>query len=229
VQNGSAFLLQNIWLNSTYLQIQLQHFINWRHKLWLKCVYCTRDSMKVISPLFFFYRNYNHNYNEIYIHHRYINLKVEIIFPHSIPHYQHTFTTFAWDTVCWSHKTLCWSIRALPTCCVSAQCCLQKSMLGVHPSGDKTDVSLRVLNQDCREDEWKQVTPLLQLPPLCADWCAVWHCHAGEGFDSSSCLVKPFKFVVWTTLKSVNTALNWLWHLSPIIPLTRFFQSFRRS
>jgi hypothetical protein len=155
VQNRSAFLLWNIWLNSPYLQIQVQHFINWRQKLWLKRVYGTRDSMKVIPPIFFL-RNDNHNYNKIYIHHRYTNSKVEIIFSHSIPHYQHTFTTFAWDTVCWSHKTLCSSITALPTCHVSAQCHLQNSVLGVHPSGDKTDGSQRVLNQDCREDEWKK-------------------------------------------------------------------------
>jgi len=38
--------------------------------------------MKVIRPLFFFFRNYDHNYNKIYIHHRYINSKVENIFPY---------------------------------------------------------------------------------------------------------------------------------------------------
>lgn len=154
MQNRSAFLLRNIWLNSPYLQIQLQHFINWRQKLWLKCVYGTRDSIKVIPPIFF-----SETITTIIIKFTYIigtNSKVEIIFPHSIPHYQHTFTTFAWDTIRWSHKILWWSIRALPTCHVSAQCHLQNSVLGVHLSGDKTDGSQRVLNQDCREDEWKK-------------------------------------------------------------------------
>jgi hypothetical protein len=40
--------------------------------------------------------------------------------------------------------------------------------------------SRRVLNRDCREDEGEQSTPLIQLPPLCADWCAVWRYPAGE-------------------------------------------------
>jgi hypothetical protein len=36
----------------------------------------------------------------------------------------------------------------------------------------------------------------LQFRPLCADWCAVWRCHAERGLDSSSCLAEPFEFVV---------------------------------
>jgi hypothetical protein len=79
-----------------------------------------------------------------------------------------------------------------------------------------------LLIRDCREHEGERSTPSLQLPPLCADWCAVWRCHAAGGLDSSSCLVEPFESVVLTSLMSAHNALNWLWHLSPIIPLTRF-------
>jgi hypothetical protein len=35
-------------------------------------------------------------------------------------------------------------------------------------------------------------------------------------------LAETFEFVVLTTLMPANTALNWLWHLYPRIPLTRF-------
>ena len=65
--------------------------------------------------LLFFLRNCHYNYNKIHISHGYILYKFQIIFWHSL-HYQHTFPTFAWDTVCQSHKTIYWSVRALHTC-----------------------------------------------------------------------------------------------------------------
>jgi len=64
-----------------------------------------------------------------------------------------------------------------------------------------------VLNWACKEDEEQQATPLLQLPRLCVDWCAVWHYNAG-GRYSFSCLARPFNFM------SAHIALNWLWHFS---------------
>jgi len=42
----------------------------------------TRGSYKVIPPIFFL-RNYDYNYNEIYIYHAYILHKVDTIFPQS--------------------------------------------------------------------------------------------------------------------------------------------------
>jgi len=86
----------------------------------------------------------------------------------------------------------------------SSECILQ---------GAKKDGNRRVQNRDCKEDEGEKSTHLLQLPPLCPDWCAVWRCHA-EGLDSGSCLAGPIEFVVLTSLMFAHIALNWLWHLS---------------
>jgi hypothetical protein len=99
----------------------------------------------------------------------------------------------------------------------------------VHLSRGQEDGSQRVQNQDCREDEGEQSTQLLQLPPLCTDWCGVWHCHVGGGLDSSSCLAILFKFIVLTSLMSAHIALHWLWHLSPRIPLTRLLHCSRHD
>lgn len=103
--------------------------------------------------------------------HGYILYRVEVNLPQSLVCYQHTFSTFAWDIVF--------------------------QLVGVHPSGGQKDGSWRVLNWDCRENEGKQSTPLLQLTPLCTDWFAVWCCHAGRVPDSSSCLAEPFEFVIF--------------------------------
>jgi hypothetical protein len=65
---------------------------------------------------FFFLRNCSYDYNEIYLYHGYILYKVEIIFTQNIFHFQHTFSTCAWDTICQSQK-LWLSIRALYICC----------------------------------------------------------------------------------------------------------------
>jgi len=53
-----------------------------------------------------------------------------------------------------------------------------------------------VLNPYFVEVEREESTRLLQLPPLCAEWCAVWHCYKGEGLYSPSCFDEPFEFVV---------------------------------
>jgi len=54
----------------------------------------------------------------------------------------------------------------------------------------------------------KMASLLLQVPPLCTDWCAVWHCHSGGGFDSFFWLAEPFKFIVLTCLMSALIVLN---------------------
>ena len=113
-----------------------------------------------------------------------------------------------------------WSVEALHPRSFSSSS--TNGFLEVHPSGGQRNGSQRVLNRNWRDEEGEQSTPLLQLPPLCADWCADWCCHAGGGLDSSSCLVQPFEFFVLTSLKSAYMAVNWLWHLSSTIPLTRF-------
>jgi hypothetical protein len=59
--------------------------------------------MNVMSPNFF---SENYNYNVIYIFHRDIPYKVEIISPQSL-HYKHTFSSFALYATCQLHKTLC--------------------------------------------------------------------------------------------------------------------------
>ena len=78
-----------------------------------------------------------------------------------------------------------------------------------------------MLNRDCREDEGEQSTPLLQLPPLWAYWCAFLRCHVG-GLVLSSCLAESFELVVLTSLLPAHIAVNLLWHLCPRITLTRF-------
>lgn len=93
-----------------------------------------------------------------------------------------------------------------------------------HPSGDQKDDSWGRLNQYCREDEGKQSAILLQLPPLCPDWCAVWHCLAGRVLTSYYCLPQPFKFIVLTSSISAHFALNWLWHLSPRVILNQYIK-----
>jgi hypothetical protein len=37
--------------------------------------------------------NYNYSYTDIYMHRAYVLYKVEIIFPHSLLHYRHTFSS----------------------------------------------------------------------------------------------------------------------------------------
>jgi len=56
----------------------------------------------------FFLRNYYYKYNEIDMYQGYILYKLEIVSPQSFHYYQHTFSTFVWDSVmlCWSCKTV---------------------------------------------------------------------------------------------------------------------------
>jgi len=49
--------------------------------------------------------------------------KVEIIFPRSIHHYQHTYLTLRWIALHWSSRTIHWSVRALHACCISSHHC----------------------------------------------------------------------------------------------------------
>jgi hypothetical protein len=82
------------------------------------------------------------------------------------------FSTFAWDAVCRSRKTLCWTSQ-LFTRAVFQPVVVRKS-LECTLQGDQKDGNRRVLNRDRRGDEGEQSTSLIQLPPLCADRCAVW-------------------------------------------------------
>jgi hypothetical protein len=100
--------------------------------------------------------------------------KLRLFFPKSLLHYQHTFSTFTWDSVCRSRKTFCWSIRA-PHARYFSSSSSEKGVLGVHPSRGQKYGSQKVLNRDCWEDEWEQSTALLQLPPL-------WATGVGSGF-----------------------------------------------
>lgn len=114
-------------------------------------------------------------------------------FPQNLLHCQHNFCTFAWDAVCRSSKTLSWNVAALHATCVSARRRPQNGVTGVYPSGDQQDGSRRVLNRDCRGVWGEQCTSLLHLPPLCADRCVVWHCHAGGWVDPTFCVAEPFR------------------------------------
>jgi len=64
------------------------------------------------------------------------------------------------------------------------------------------------VNQDYREDEGEQSSPLLPLPPLCADWCVVFGVVVAGIVHSSSCLAEPLEFVVLTSMVTVHIALN---------------------
>jgi len=105
--------------------------------------------------------------------------KVRLIFSQSLIQYQHTFSTFAWKA---------------------------SSTLGFVSSAQRVPWS--VVYWDCRDDGEGQSTPLLKLPPLCADPCAGWRCHAGGRPDSSSCLAEPFEFLLLIPLMSAHIALN---------------------
>jgi len=50
----------------------------------------------------------------------------------------------------------------------------------------------------------EQSTPLLQVPPLCTNWCVAWHFHAGQGLDSLYSGAEAFEFVVATSLMSTQ-------------------------
>ena len=98
--------------------------------------------------------------------------KVEIIFPQSLLHYQHSFSTFAWDALCRSRKTLWWTSQLFTR--AAFQPVVVRKSLECTLQGDQKDGSRRVLNRDRREDEREQSTPLIHLPSFCEDRCAVW-------------------------------------------------------
>lgn len=91
------------------------------------------------------------------------------------------------------------------THCGSAHC-LPKGIVRVHPSGSQKDRSQGVLNWVCREPVGGQSISLLQLPAWCAEWCAVWRCHAGW-LDLSFCLARCFEFVVLASLMPLCSEL----------------------
>lgn len=63
-------------------------------------------------------------------------------------------------------------VRVLHVLCVSPRC-PQNGVLGLHPSGGQNYGSRMMLNRGCWEVEREKSAPLLELPALCADWCAV--------------------------------------------------------
>jgi len=75
-----------------------------------------------------------HTCNAIYKYQGYVFHEVEIIFSQIIIHYQHTFSNFAWDAVCWSRKIPCCSVGTL-----QARPCSHKGVLGVHSAGVHRD------------------------------------------------------------------------------------------
>ena len=134
-----------------------RHELRWKNGGAISGFHSMYEGRCESNAAYCFLRNYNYNYNEIYICHGYILYKVWIIFPQSLLHYQQTFFTFAWDTVCRSRETLCWRVAALHARCVSARLRPQNGVLGVHPSWGHKDRRQRLLNRDCREDEGEKV------------------------------------------------------------------------
>lgn len=100
-------------------------------------------------------------------------------------------SSLAWDAVCRSRKILCCSVGAPNASCVSALRRPQNGVFKVRPSAGQKGGSRRVLNRDCREGEGEQSAPLLHFPPLFAERCTVWRCHAEGRLDSSSCSAEP--------------------------------------
>jgi hypothetical protein len=121
-----------------------------------------------------------------------------------------------WDAVCCSHKTLCSRIRGLHARCLSAHRILKYSLI-VHHSGRQKDGSRRVLNQDCGENEGEWSAPLLQ---LCAEWCVVGVMR-GRTWFIFMC-GRTLQIHCFNLCNICTYRLNWLRHLCPWIPLTRF-------
>ena len=151
----------------------------------LELICTTRGGTKVMSPIIFWETVITVEMKSTYTMHTPFT-KLRLCFIIST-----LFATFVWSTVCRSCTTLCWSFTALHTCCVLALCHLQNGILRVPPPGGQEGWRWRVQNRDCREDEREQSTSLLQLHPLCTDWCVVWCCQAGS-LDSPSYIVPYF-------------------------------------
>ena len=86
-------------------------------------MFTTTFKMKVIAKCegqnesnasYFSIINYNYSYHEIYRYHRCILYKGEIIFPLSLCHYQHSFSTPAWVALCRSWKFFAKVLQGLP-------------------------------------------------------------------------------------------------------------------
>ena len=130
-----------------------------------------RGGTKVMLPSPPPRRYYNSSYNKIYIYHGLTLYKVEIIFPQSLPLSTLFFRLCMRRSMPVAQNSLP-NVGALHARPVLAR--RRPEVLGVHPSRGPKNGSRRVLNRDRREDEGEQSTPLIQLPPLCADRCAVW-------------------------------------------------------
>jgi len=76
-----------------YLQVFL-HSFEFLCTVFIILPYFTNVGMQVM-PCVYCLRNYNYNYNEIYLLSGYSLFKVGIIFSQSLLHYQHTLPTFA--------------------------------------------------------------------------------------------------------------------------------------
>jgi hypothetical protein len=111
------------------------HGVTCTYFLWLKhsveWQYITKVGMKVASSILFL-TNCNYSYLETYIYHKYILYKIDIIFPQSLLRFQHTFSSGAWDDVCWSNEA-----SEILTHAVSAGRHPKNGVFGVHTSGSK--------------------------------------------------------------------------------------------
>ena len=129
----------------------ITHYTNTYTSIWLKNVtVLNKNGVTKVMPPILFLRIYSYNYNDIYIHQWYNVTQLKSVF-HKV-----SFIINTVQAVGQSHKTLCCSIGALHTRRVSARC-LQNGIKSASFRGQK-DGSWRVLNGDCRDDEY---TPLL--------------------------------------------------------------------
>lgn len=76
-----------------YLQV-FRHSVEFLCPVFITLPYFTNVGTQVM-PCVYFLRNYNYNYNEMYLFIGYISSKDGIIFPQSLLHYQHTLPAFA--------------------------------------------------------------------------------------------------------------------------------------
>jgi hypothetical protein len=85
-----------------------------------------------VTPIFS--HNYNYNYNEIYIYHEYYLYKVQITFPQSLLHYQHTSPRLRETLYDCRLKLFAEVLGLLHAFCLAARH-PQNCELRVHPSG----------------------------------------------------------------------------------------------
>jgi hypothetical protein len=168
-----------------------------------------------------FLKNYDISCNEIYLYCGNILQKVEVIFPQSLCHYQHTF----FFHLCVGRCMPVAEASELFTHAVFR-------LLVIHKSA-----SLEFVLQGAKSMEvggcWIGTVGSMRenISPYCCScipcaWTGVWSGvrsgvrHAGGGLVSSSCLAKPFSFIFLTMyLISAHIGLNWLWSFFPrIVP-----------